>query len=261
MIARRFARLSITLLLSAAAASCRAPAGGAAAPSPSRAPALTAYDARIDSLLARMTLAEKIGQMTQVEPEFLKDTADVERYFLGSILAGGNSDPKEGNSPQAWASLYERLQRRTRNTRLRIPLLYGVDAVHGHSNVLGSVIFPHNVGLGATRDPALVQRAAEITAREMRALGHHWTFAPCVCVPQDERWGRTYEGFSEDPALVSELGAAAIRGFQGSSLAGPYSVLASAKHYLGDGGTLPGTGTYGRGGGLDQGDLRGPEAM
>lgn len=262
MIARRFALLSATLALCAAVASCRTMAAGSAidAPSPRRS-ALTANDARINALIAQMTLAEKIGQMTQPEQEFLKDSADVERYFLGSILSGGNSDPKEGNSAEAWTNLYHRLQMRTQNTRLRIPLLYGIDAVHGHSNVLGAVIFPHNIGMGATRDPALVRRAAEITAREMRATGIHWTFAPCVCVPQDERWGRTYEGFSEDPALVTVLGAAAVRGFQGAALSEPTAVLATAKHFLGDGGTMPGTGVNPQRGGLDQGDMRGPERM
>ena len=127
-------------------------------------------------------------------------------------------------------------------TRLKIPLLYGIDAVHGNNNVLGAVIFPHHIGLGATRDAALVEEIGRITAEEMRASGIHWAFAPCICVPRDERWGRTYEGFSEDPELVSELGVAEIRGLQGASLRDRTSVLATAKHYAADGGTAMGTG-------------------
>jgi beta-glucosidase len=202
-----------------------------------------------------MTLAEKIGQMTQVDQEYLPDPGDIERYFLGSLLSGGNSDPAEGNTLQAWTDLYERYQAHTRNTRLRIPLLYGVDAVHGHSNVLGAVIFPHNIGLGATRNAALITQISEITAKEMRATGIHWTFAPCVCVPRDERWGRSYEGFSEDPELVADLGAAAVRGLQGAHLSDSLSVLATAKHYAADGGTSMGTGGP-EGKFLDQGDAR-----
>jgi beta-glucosidase len=201
-----------------------------------------------------MTLAEKVGQMTQPDQEFLKDPVDIERYALGSLLSGGNSDPREGNSLAAWTDLYDRYQQHTAKTRLQIPLLYGIDAVHGHSNVLGAVIFPHNIGLGATRDPALVQRVARTTAQEVRATGIQWTFAPCICVPQDARWGRTYEGFSEDPELVAVLGAATIQGFQGANLHDPGSILATAKHYVADGGTTFGTGVGGKG--LDQGDTR-----
>ncbi|MGH7464445.1 MAG: glycoside hydrolase family 3 protein, partial [Longimicrobiales bacterium] len=135
-----------------------------------------------------------------------------------------------------------------------------VDAVHGHSNVLGAVIFPHNIGLGATRNADLVHRIAEATATEMLATGIHWTFSPALSVPRDERWGRTYEGFSEDPELVAELGAAAVLGYQRGDLSHPLAVLATAKHYLGDGGTLPGTATFGDSTGLDQGDMRLSEA-
>lgn len=224
-------------------------------PKPAASP-LAGFEAQVEALLAQMTLAEKLGQMTQADQEFLQDPADIETYFLGSLLSGGNSDPKEGNTLQAWTDLYDRLQQHSQRTRLKIPMLYGIDAVHGHSNVLGAVLFPHNIGLGATRDSALVRQIAAATAKEMRATGIHWTFAPCVCVPRDERWGRTYEGFSEDPELVAQLGAAAIRGFQGVSLKDPLSVLATAKHYLADGGTLMGTGLEGR---LDQGDTRADE--
>src|SRR5512133_2427387 len=197
---------------------------------------LSSFDPEVKKLLAQMTLEEKIGQMTQPEQSALKDPADVERYFVGSLLSGGDSDPKEGNSLEAWTNLYDRLQARTGNTRLKIPILYGIDAVHGHNNVLGAVIFPHNVGLGCTRNAALIEKISRATAEEVRATGIQWAFAPCVTVPQDIRWGRTYEGFSEDPEVVQQLGAAATRGLQGPDLANPISVLACVKHYVGDGG-------------------------
>lgn len=214
---------------------------------------LMRFDARARALVKRMTLAEKVGQMTQADQQFIRDKADVENLFLGSVLSGGDSDPPDGNTLEAWRGVYESLQERTLRTRLRIPLLYGIDAVHGNSNVLGAVIFPHNVGLGATRNPRLVQRIAEITAAETRAIGVNWTFAPCICVPRDIRWGRTYEGYSEDPEIVSILGAAAVRGLQGSTLRGPLRVAATPKHFVSDGGTVAGTGVQK---GLDQGDAR-----
>jgi beta-glucosidase len=210
----------------------------------------------VEALLSQMTLAEKIGQMTQPDQEYLEDAAEITELQFGSVLSGGNSDPAAGNSMEAWTEMYDRYQRAALETRLGIPLLYGVDAVHGHSNVLGAVIFPHNIGLGATRDPALVRRIAEITGLEMRATGVQWTFSPAVTVPRDERWGRTYEGFSEDPEIVAQLGAAAVMGYQRGDLSDPLAVLATAKHYLGDGGTIPGTATFGDSTGLDQGDMR-----
>src|SRR5215472_13056250 len=163
---------------------------------------LSSFDPDAKKLLAQMTLEEKIGQMTQPEQNELKDPADVEKYFVGSLLSSGDSDPKEGNSLEAWTNLYDRLQKRTANTRLRIPILYGIDAVHGHNNVLGAVIFPHNIGLGCTRNPELIEKVQRATAEEIRATGIQWAFSPCVTVPQDVRWGRTYEGFSENPDLV-----------------------------------------------------------
>jgi beta-glucosidase len=220
---------------------------------------LSSFDAQIKPLLAQMTLDEKIGQMTQAEQDAIKDLTEIERYGFGSLLSGGSSDPKEGNSLQAWTNLYDRLQQHTAASRLKIPLLYGVDAVHGHNNVLGAVMFPQNVGLGCTRNPALLEKIGRITAEEVRATGIQWAFAPCVTVPQDIRWGRTYEGFSEDPALVKELGEAETRGFQGVDLANPLSVLACAKHYIADGGTTYGTGT-GRSRGNDQGNTEVDEA-
>jgi len=215
---------------------------------------LSSYDPQVNALLSKMTLDEKIGQMTQAENTGLEDLSDIEKYCLGSVLSGGSSDPESGNRPQDWAGLYESLQARTRRTRLRIPLLYGIDAVHGHNNVDGAVIFPHNIGLGCTRSPQLVEEAARITAREVRATGIQWAFAPCVTVPRDERWGRTYEGFSEDPQLVSLLGAAAVRGLKGGDLSAAESVLACAKHFVGDGGTASGSSSNGKG--WDQGDTR-----
>jgi len=215
---------------------------------------LSSYDDQVKELLSQMTLEEKIGQMIQADQEHLQDPVDIEKYCLGSLLSGGNSDPKAGNSLQAWTDMYDGYQQHALKTRLGIPILYGVDAVHGHNNVIGAVIFPHNIGLGCTRNPDLVEKIARITALEMRATGVQWTFAPCVTVPRDERWGRTYEGFSEDPELVKILGEASIRGFQGD-LGESVSVLACAKHYVGDGGTtavLRGR----RGIRLDQGDTQ-----
>jgi len=214
-------------------------------------------------LLAEMSLAEKIGQMTQADQMFLKSLDDIENYHLGSLLSGGDSDPKSGNDLGSWTDLYDNYQSRALKTRLCIPLLYGIDAVHGHNNVLGAVIFPHNIGLGCTRNAELVERAARITAEEVRATGINWVFGPCLTVPQDIRWGRTYEGFSESPDVVRSLGVAAVRGFQGSALARPLSVLACAKHFAGDGGTTFGTGrpkSRGERYPLDQGDTRLDEA-
>ena len=202
-------------------------------------------DQRAAALVAQMTLDEKIGQMIQADYlALLGHEEDVTRLALGSVLHGGSSDPAD-NSATTWADVVDALQRRALATRLKIPLLYGVDAVHGHNNVLGAVIFPHNIGLGATRDPALVERAGRVTALEMLATGPNWTFAPGVIVGRDERWGRTYESFGEEPGLVGTLGAAVVRGFQTANLAAPTAVLACAKHFLGDGGTA---------GGRDQGD-------
>src|SRR6476659_9718390 len=229
---------------------------------PAKAGNLKLQDAKVRALLARMTLEEKIGQMVQAEQSALKDLSDIEKYFLGSLLSGGTSDPKSGNSLKDWTDLYDSLQAHTQKTRLRIPLLYGIDAVHGHNNVLNATLFPHNVGLGCSRNPELVERAGRITALEVRATGINWTFAPCVTVPQDERWVRTYEGFGESPELARVLGEAAVRGLQGRSLSDPLSVLACAKHFVGDGATIYGTGTKLKDGVhiLDRGDVRLSEA-
>ncbi len=222
--------------------------------------ALSSFDPQVKALLARMTLQEKIGQMTQPEQDALKDPADLENLFIGSVLSGGSSDPKAGNSLEAWTSLYNRIQEHSAKTRLQIPILYGIDALHGHNNVIGAVIFPHNIGLGCTRNAALVEKIGRATAEEVRATGIQWTFAPCVTVPQDIRWGRTYEGFSEDPNIVRPLGEAAVRGLQGPDLANPLAVLACAKHFIGDGGTTYGSVRRQNREGMDQGDTRVDEA-
>lgn len=208
-------------------------------------------DQRAGALLAQMTLAEKIGQMTQVDSDALKKNPnDVESLFLGSVLSGGNSNPAD-NLPETWRQFANDFEKRALRTRLKIPLLYGIDAVHGHNNVLGAVIFPHNVGLGATRDPVLIERAARVTASEVASTGIHWVFAPCVAVAQNIRWGRSYESFSSDPGLVALLGAAANRGFQ-STLPDGFQVLACTKHFAGDGGTQNGK---------DQGNTVGDDAV
>jgi beta-glucosidase len=203
-------------------------------------------DAKADDLLKAMTLDEKVGQMTQVDMNGLKDKADIRKYYLGSMLSGGDSDPPDITAA-GWAKAYDAYQAEALKTRLKIPLIYGIDAVHGHNNVDGAVIFPHNIGLGATRNPELVEKAERVTAREVAGTGINWVFAPCVAVARDIRWGRTYESFGEAPELVESMAAAAVRGFQGKSLADPTSVVACAKHFLGDGGTK---------GGVDQGDTQ-----
>ena len=215
---------------------------------------LTAHDAEIRVLVDRMTLAEKAGQMTQPDASVLGDFSDIETLALGSVLSGGSTDPASGNSLLDWTAHYERCQRLALRSRLGIPILYGIDAVHGNNNVLGAVVFPHNIGLGCTRDPELVRRIAKVTAAEVRATGIQWTFAPCVAVPRDIRWGRTYEGFSENPALTAALGLAAVQGLQGDRMDGDLAALACAKHFVGDGGTEFRM-EKGRGR-LDQGDTR-----
>lgn len=205
-------------------------------------PPLSSFDAQVEPLLARMTLEEKVGQMTQADMSYIADDADVANRFLGSVLSGGGSDPAAGNSADAWRAMVAGYQAAARSTRLGIPLLYGVDAVHGHNNVVGAVVFPHNIGLGATRDVDLVEAVYRATAIATRATGINWSFAPCIAVPQDVRWGRTYEGFSSDPEWVTELGVAAILGLQGAGWDDPNGVLACAKHWLADGGTAFGTG-------------------
>ena len=205
-------------------------------------------EARIADLLSRMTLEEKIGQLIQADLDHVTPE-DVRRYNLGAVLNGGDSGPN-GNDlapPEEWLALADAFWTASTDRSdggVGIPVIWGTDAMHGASNTIGAVIFPHNIGLGAARDAALVQKIGEITAREVRITGQEWTFAPTLTVPQDYRWGRTYEGYSSDPVLVAELGAALVRGLQGPPstrrlLDGPH-VLATAKHFLADGGTRNG---------------------
>lgn len=206
---------------------------------------------RVDDLLKRMTLEEKVGQMTQADYDALKGRhEDITTYALGSVLWGGNTELPDVSAAH-WLRVSGELQELAAKTRLKVPLVLGVDAVHGHNNLTDAVIMPHNVGLGATRDAAIVEAVARVTAAEMMATGINWDFAPCVAVARDERWGRTYESFGEDPDLVRKLGAAYVRGMQGTDLSAPASALACVKHYVGDGGTT---------GGKDQGNTEMDEA-
>jgi beta-glucosidase len=201
---------------------------------------------RVDDLMSRMTPAEKIGQMTQVERgDVYGDPSLITTWQVGSVLSGGGSVPTP-NTPQNFADMVDTFQRAALATRLHIPLLYGIDVVHGDGNIYGSTVFPHNIGLGATRDPALVEQVEHVAANETRASGPNWAFAPCICSAQDDRWGRTYESFSENPRLVERM-ETAIRGFQGppGHLSDPDRVLATAKHFAGDGLTKYGTGDNG----------------
>ncbi|MDP1676786.1 MAG: glycoside hydrolase family 3 N-terminal domain-containing protein [Bacteroidota bacterium] len=195
----------------------------------------------VDALLKKMTLDEKLGQMTQIDYEAVKNHADdLIKYSIGSVLWGGNSEIVNITA-QGWADCYDSLQRLSEKTRLKIPMIFGIDAVHGHNNVDGAVIFPHNIALGATHNPAIVEKVAIATAQEVKGTGIHWAFSPCVAVVRNERWGRTYESFGEDPELVRMLGAAHVKGLQGANLSDKNSVLACVKHYMGDGGTTSGT--------------------
>ena len=206
----------------------------------------------VSGLISSMTLEEKIGQMTQVDYRYLQDVTDINKYFLGSILSGGGSTPPI-NQPSSWVDLYNRFQEQALKTRLKIPLIYGIDAVHGHNNVVGATIFPHNIGLGCANDEKLIKEIAVATAVEIQATGLDWTFSPCLAVAQDERWGRTYESFSEDPDIVTKLGVATVQGYQMGNSLSKKSVLACAKHYVGDGNTVFGTG--GNNYKIDRGDV------
>ncbi|MFJ8928973.1 glycoside hydrolase family 3 protein [Streptomyces sp. NPDC102364] len=202
---------------------------------------------RVADLVSRMSLEEKVGQMTQAERAALKSPGDIASHNLGSLLSGGGSVPTP-NTPDAWAKMIDDYQLRAQATRFQIPLIYGVDAVHGHNNVVGATIMPHNIGIGASRDPQLAEKTGAVTASEVRATGVPWDFAPCLCVSRDERWGRSYEAFGEDPALVESM-ETVIKGFQGrangADLDRNDKVLATAKHFVGDGGTEYGSSTTG----------------
>ena len=237
-------------------------ATGFTAQAQSKQKTFTAFDAQAKAMVAKMTLDEKVGQMCQPDQAFLKAPTDISKYFLGSLLSGGGSGPKNkaDYTLQGWTAMVEAFQQESLKTRLAIPLLYGVDAVHGHNNIPGATVFPHNIGLGCARNPDLVEKIARITAEEVRATAINWAFAPCVTVPQDVRWGRTYEGFGATPDVVKPLGAAAVRGFQSANLADPLAVVACAKHFIGDGGTAYGSALPKDGRFLDQGDTRCDEA-
>ncbi len=231
----RRALASVAPLLAALATSgCAADPARAFAPDASQ-------EAQIRDIVAHMTLAQKIGQMTQ--PDIRAVTPDeVRRFYIGSVLNGGGAWP--GNDKHAsaadWMALADAFWDASMHTDMavKVPVIWGADAVHGHNNVYGMTLFPHNIGLGAANDPALVERIGEAVARQVRATGLDWTFAPTVAVPRDDRWGRTYEGFSEDPAIVAAYAGRYVTGLQGRfDPAGRPTVVATAKHFIGDGGT------------------------
>ena len=214
-------------------------------------PDTPAVESRVNALLAEMTLEEKVGQMAQVGFTFLASSDDITTYALGSVLAGGDDAPA-GNAPADWLAMTSAYRAKAAATRLKIPLLFGIDAVHGNAKVKGATVFPHDIGMGCSRDADLVTRAQAVTAAEVLATGISWVFSPDVDVGRDERWGRTYESYGEDPGLVSGMAAAAVRGYQSGALGSPGTVLACAKHAIGAGGTAWSTGVDG---GIDQGDV------
>jgi beta-glucosidase len=203
---------------------------------------------RVEELLARMTLDQKVGQMTQAERAYISPD-EVREYHIGSVLSGGGSTPGD-NTPADWVAMNDAFWAASMSEgegRIPIPLLYGVDAIHGHGNVRGATVFPHNIGLGAANDPDLVERVAAVTAREVLATGVDWTFAPTLAVARDGRWGRTYESYSEDSEIVAAYAGRFVEGLQQGL--GEEGILACAKHWVGDGGTT---------GGVDQGDTAMP---
>jgi len=212
-----------------------------------------ALEKRIEALLATMTVEEKVGQLVQGDIASITPD-DVRKYRLGSVLAGGNSDPggKYDATPAEWLAQADAFYEASMDTSQggkAIPILYGIDAVHGQSNIVGATLFPHNIGLGAMRNPELMRKIGDVTAIETRATGMEWAFGPTVAVPQDDRWGRAYEGYSESPDVVASNAGAMVEGLQGKVGSKEFldgrHVIASAKHFLGDGGTT---------GGKDQGD-------
>ena len=194
---------------------------------------------KVEALLTRMNLDQKIGQMTQTE-RMAVTPEEVKTFHLGSVLSGGGSAPGD-NMPSDWVAMndaYWAASMEEDNNHLAIPIIYGVDAIHGNNNVRGATVFPHNIGLGAARDPDLIERIAAVTAREILATGVEWTFAPTLAVARNISWGRTYESYSEDPAIVTEYAGRFVRGMQQDL--GTDSVIACAKHWVGDGGTTHG---------------------
>ena len=216
-------------------------------------------DQFVQELLQKMTLDEKVGQMTQVDKRMLDSESDIATYYLGSILSGGGSVPKD-NTPKGWVNMINSYQEQALSTRLKIPLIYGIDAVHGHNNVVGATVFPHNIGLGCSNNPDIVYKVNQATAVEVAGTGLHWTFSPCITVPKDDRWGRQYEGFSESTEIVTRLTHAAITGYEDAlDIFGGKKIAACAKHFIGDGGTTWETGSLQEGMHtykIDRGDTR-----
>jgi beta-glucosidase len=254
---KRIFRLALLGSLAAVTGACAtapgAPAGDRWPSVTSSVPRTAAQEARIERILSRMSIEEKVGQI--IQPDISAITPeDVAKYKFGSILAGGNSSPggKETAPAAEWLKLADAYWNASRKADWQgenIPLMWGIDAVHGHANVVGATIFPQNIGLGATRNRDLIRRIGEVTGREMVITGIDWDFSPTLAVVRDDRWGRTYEGFSEDPAIVRDFAGAMVEGLQGKGgtgeFMGPGRVIATAKHFVGDGGTA---------GGKDQGD-------
>jgi len=221
-------------------------------PVPAAAPD-AALEARVRSIVAGMTLEQKVGQMTQADIRSITPD-DVRKYYIGSVLNGGGAWPGMNmhSSVGDWLKLSDEFYRASMSTdmKVKVPVIWGIDAVHGNNNIYGATLFPHNIGLGAAHDPALMTRIGRATAEQVRATGITWAFAPTLAVVQNPRWGRTYESYSSDPAEVRAYGEAMVRGLQGR-LGSSTSVLATAKHFLGDGGTFHG---------VDQGETRTTEA-
>ena len=217
-----------------------------------------AIEAKIDILLSQMTLEQKVGQTLQADSASVTPE-EVKTYRLGSVLSGGNSapGPKPYADAAAWleaADAYYNASIDPEGVEVAIPIIWGIDAVHGHTNLTGATVFPHNIGLGAARNPDLIERIARVTARELSVSGHDWTFAPTLAVPRDDRWGRAYEGFSEDPEITASYADQIVYGLQGhpdtDSFMEPGRVISAAKHFLADGGTINGA---------DQGDSHASE--
>ena len=232
-------------LLAGLLAAALAPAIRAADTRPATPPRAFAQDAaqeaQIRDIVAHMTLAQKVGQMTQAEIRAITPD-EVRAYAIGSVLNGGGSWPRNDKHATLadWLAMADGWWDASMSTDLpvHIPVIWGTDAVHGNNNVFGMTLFPHNIGLGAANDPALVERIGAAVAAQVRATGIDWTFAPTVAVPRDDRWGRTYEGFSEDPAIVAAYAGRYVAGLQGRfDPAGRPTIVATAKHFIGDGGT------------------------
>ena len=215
-------------------------------------------EARIDELMSRMSIEEKVGQLIQAEIRYVTPE-DAKKYHLGSVLNGGGTYPNNDKfaTPQDWLELSEAFFAASMDTSdggVAIPIIWGSDAVHGHNNIIGATLFPHNIGLGAARDPELIRRIGEATAREVAVTGVDWTFAPTIAVVRDDRWGRTYESYSEDPEVVRAYAGAMVKGLQGEKQDDDFlrgeNLVATAKHFVGDGGTQRG---------IDRGDNQVPE--